>query len=1421
MLAMAWMARGAPQAAAAWPPAQAAGRHAKWGEEDPVEEDAVAAAADEEWPAEDEYMEEAPRTPPLAASAFRPTGRPMAVKRELGVKPEMGGPAKIAGAGETDREARLRAKMEAIRAEAAGGPAPPAQAAAAGAAGAGAAPGRRPQAPQGPPPKPQPAGAKAPAGPPPMSLGAKRKAEAMAEKKEEEDAQKLERFLPPLEEKIQAVEEEAERVGILSAPLEMDPTAELKDVQLTAVRETERAVKVAQGKLATVTREMEQKKKEVASFAPMAKESATEELARLTARVDAVKAKVEEHKNARKDHELAVATERLFDELAGRLASVEMDCEKASMMAEPLAKALDQNPQDISVAEIREAKEALRLAQATLLPTSRLVAGKLTGLKGAMRDKMAQLKERAEAAQSGLDKATKTVDEAQSRAAAAPIMSQAVSRMATVEDVLAKMRETEGPFLMGVETFPGEEGVELLAKCDKAAALAQSAVLDAHKYVSLKLVEVGRLAESAHMAARGQMEGIKAQLDEAMERVRQFQEETGKRRRASLAENLRCRLEEAEAALERLKAAEEKAMSAAPGELREHLEEALAAEVEAQGIVVTARREAQESVGGKLDAKKDSASVQAKVRVNYMEAELLKFRKVAKEMEERIRVSTTLGDLVAAAAEAEDEATRLGDAADLWHADNVPPQEDETSVRALQAKITSSTTQVERKQKTAQGMELKELRALFGRLKTSQVKLDRVKQKMKAMNRAESMRTVNELSEAVKKADERVAELTEAAAAPLKLSLERMEDLHQESAGVLADVAQTLRQLKGAHDDGALLEAKVELARLQLKCKGADRKAKASVDVLKRVFEEASADATEKLLDALRAAARQEDGSCSADALCSMLKVEDDRVTEPLVTDFLLRTRPDLPDDRVRFAMRRLAPHGISRQGLAGLLEEFMKAVREVTITDEFDIQTAKKVVKLGAGDFVEIIGEAEKDPKLGLSRAKCRVVRDNVSGWVTLGQSSGTKYMERAQKPRLWCRTSTNLTVAIEADSAPVRELRSGEVLELLEGPKDDKIGIDTRVRGIACHEESSGWLQVTDAAGTVLARLSDRVYKCQEAIAMTDLPDFENCNMVRRIEVGEALELLADDVVQPSEGGTRQKFRACRDNAEGWVTVKGSQGSQYLRKQFKHYLCIAEAPLHSTLGAASPVERVLMVGEAFCGYGEVEEVSGGDCRTHYRVRASADGAMGWVASGEAGSVRPWRPLYKVAKAVALTRALSCNEAVESIEVIRFLQPGDYVEALEAPTDDRSTSTLRVWCAVVGQTAAGWATVREGVSPTAQLYLSPADEGDEADTGVAGEAAQCAAPLTPPLGNGAGGKNGGGKADGKGGKASAQGWWKVIEAGGKATGKGGEAGGKNGAMKRPHSPGRDAAPNSMQAKWSKAGKDGKAKGKGKGKGKY
>lgn len=1250
---------------------------------------------------------------------------------------------------DAERQAKIKAMAARIRQEA--------QEAAAG--GGGGAKSSGPTPPSTAPPAPQssirPSTSSASARKPAPSIspspsagsgtGVKRKAPELSEtemqKKEEEDGQKIEKFLPLLEEKVSSAEDEAEKVAILAAPLCMDADDEIRDLQLAAVRDTERAVRAASAVVAASTREVERRLTETLAMAPNAKETGEAELEKLKSRLVAAQAKLDEYKTVRKDHEAAIAAGKAFGELSQRTASLEIDCEKAAMMAEPIQKAVDEaSASDVSPTELRETKEALRIAQATLAPTMRLLQGKIEGLKGPMKSKLLELQARTEASQSLIDKAQKTVEECQAKSAAVPILKQANERLEAVEDVMERMRETESPFLMGLETMPADESSDLISIMEKAASLAHSSIVDGHKYISLKMVEIARLGEAGE-SVKAEIERIKAKLDKEMEGVKKFQADTQKRKRMAIVDGIKGLIDAAQKATDRLKDLGIKLANADADESIEILENGLAAEVEAEKAITAARRELGEKQqdlrhpkqGERPDALKSNSDVlKTKVKVNYMEAELVKFRKIAKEVEEKQKVEQSLGEVHTRLNAAEMEIGALETASQAWPKGEKPPDGEEKRILEVQSKLTSTTVEVEKKLQSAQGLELKQLRSIFGRLQRTQYKLDRIKEKVKELTRSISQKVIKGAVDIVSKAAKLVDALGPASSSTT-MDFSKLEAWNEKAREAREAVSEAQKYLSDVQSSGQLgLDAKVEFARLQLRWKATERKARTVSEALTSKIASAKNEACGKALDVLQAAATK-DGVLDADSLFSVMADGSEEILLKAFQDFFSIRAPDVTAEQAALAFKTIAPQGLSRRVLAAALRRFLCCVKEISITDCCEIAAAKKVKvgekvrKLEVGEVVEALGPPQTD-SLGLERVECRVLRDGSVGWVTIKSKSGTLYMERAARPYLWCSETLPLYAEKSVGSRKLREVCPGEVLELIQGPEEDSLHGDQRVRGMACHEGTQGWLQIRDKSGSALAKQSARVFKCVEAIAMTDVSDFDNCNMIRRIEANEALEVLPDPAVVPEEGGLRKRFRACRDGKEGWITTEGSQGTVYVKPAPKHFICSQAAPLHAGLGAESSVVRVLMPGEAFAAFEEPKDVAGAAAQIAYRAKSllGDDSVEGWLFSeASPAQVRPWVSRYRVLKAVPLSKSLAHNEAVEVISVIRLLEPDEILDLPEPPVEDLSTGQLRARIVAKKDNATGWVTVLEGKTAETMLITPVFDDVSAATL--------ASAPATPP----------------------------------------------------------------------------------------
>lgn len=1168
-----------------------------------------------------------------------------------------------------------------------------------------------------------------------------------AQLKEDEDGKKLQSLLPGLEEKVGAAEDEVDKVSVSAAVLTMDPTKDLKVVQLTAVRDTERAYKAAALSFTALKRELDRRVGEVESFAPVAKYSATMELGKLTKRFSDASAKLEEYKNVRRDFEMAVAAEKLLEELASRLAGVEMDCDKAVMMTEPLSKAMDTGVEVVNTAEVRGAKEALRVAQGMLAPTMRLISGKVPSLKGNLHRKMSKLLERAEASNASLERASQVVDEAQSRVTAAPLVREAQGRISAVEAAVQKMRESETPFLMGIETIGATETAEVLEAMDSAVKEAQTAIADGQKFVQLKKVEVGRLASGAAQAAKQELERVQEQLNFHQEKVKKFSIDAAKKKRVNIVDIIKYKVELAESAVGKLKEAGAELQESTTETLVDVLERARAVEEEAQNAVSAARKELQakqpelrpvEGIANPEVLKSSSEILKTKVRVNYTEAELTKFRKVCKEFEEKMKVEQSLADISGTLTEAEVEIDRLTEVSQEWPTDQKAPEEEEANMNGVQAKLNDTFAQVEKKLSKAQGMELKQLRAVFGKMKAAQHKLDRVKEIARDRSRFVSQKIVGEAAAAMKKAEEKVNVIVRAASSTgAQTSLSKLEGLKNDSAAALECLAEARAALNHNQAYTLVNEARTEWMRLQMRSATAEKRGKAAAETLVSRYETAANNTVTQALTSLRAAARLGDGSYDANALFDSLSDGSGQVGQSDFLEFFTRRRDAgdskaLSDEQASFVFTRLAPNGMPRRAFTAAIADYLKVIKDITITSEFEIQTSKKLRKLELDEVIEALGAPRHDPALGLERVLCRTLRDGLTGWVTIKSTSGVIYLDRGEKPFLWCRETVSIREEIEPASMMLRPLNPGEVVELVEGPREDKSGADKRVRGVACNGDATGWLHVRDQAGTILAKLSARVHKCVDGVDMTDISDAEKGSVVRCIDPGEALELLEGESVTPEDGGTRCKFRACLDNAEGWVTTNGGHGEVYVKAAAKHFLCLQEAPMHSGLGAESAVVKVLMPGEAFAAFEDPKNVAGSERFTQWRVRAVTDGVEGWITTTNAEEVQPWSHKYKVLRNTTLTVDLNLHEAAGLVQVLRQLDQGELVEACEQPVEDPSTGKLRLRCVAVRDRAAGFATVREG-GGLGVMLMRPLGELEGAGLSDAiggGEAA----PTTPPL---------------------------------------------------------------------------------------
>jgi len=277
----------------------------------------------------------------------------------------------------------------------------------------------------------------------------------------------------------------------------------------------------------------------------------------------------------------------------------------------------------------------------------------------------------------------------------------------------------------------------------------------------------------------------------------------------------------------------------------------------------------------------------------------------------------------------------------------------------------------------------------------------------------------------------------------------------------------------------------------------------------------------------------------------------------------------------------------------------------------------------------------------------------------------------------------------AFATTSKELGKTQIGEVFEVIEGPrKEDPLQVQ-RIKGKAAKDGKIGWTTLKDAAAVDNFELT-KVLVCKSSIAITNSFDIATGKAIRKLEVGEVLDIVEEPKSDESRSLLRVKAKSQKDGKEGWVTMKGNQGTAYVEETSKHYKCVRGVDLEGRFGAGTgPAVRTLEVGELF----EVQEGPKMETKqgaNRVRGRNVGDGKEGWFTLTKK-NMQPWQPSYRCSAAVDLF------EDVEATKPVRKLEAGERLEALEPPTlADKDAGIVRIRLRAETDSKVGFATIKE-----------------------------------------------------------------------------------------------------------------------------
>jgi len=136
---------------------------------------------------------------------------------------------------------------------------------------------------------------------------------------------------------------------------------------------------------------------------------------------------------------------------------------------------------------------------------------------------------------------------------------------------------------------------------------------------------------------------------------------------------------------------------------------------------------------------------------------------------------------------------------------------------------------------------------------------------------------------------------------------------------------------------------------------------------------------------------------------------------------------------------------------------------------------------------------------------------------------------------------------------------------------------------------------------------------YKCVKGTVLSEDVSIKS-KTIRRLEVGEVLEALEGPSKEEGAGVRRVKCQCVQDDAVGWATIAGNQGTAFLEPGGNFYTCIKETVLTDGLSVQdSKTIRRIARGEVIEVLDFAKRDSSLDIK-RIRGKAKQDGAVGWI---------------------------------------------------------------------------------------------------------------------------------------------------------------------------------------------------------------
>jgi hypothetical protein len=216
---------------------------------------------------------------------------------------------------------------------------------------------------------------------------------------------------------------------------------------------------------------------------------------------------------------------------------------------------------------------------------------------------------------------------------------------------------------------------------------------------------------------------------------------------------------------------------------------------------------------------------------------------------------------------------------------------------------------------------------------------------------------------------------------------------------------------------------------------------------------------------------------------------------------------------------------------------------------------------------------------------------------------------------------------------------------------------------------------------------------FEVSSVIAFTTECDAGNSKALRKAEKGELVVVVEGPIHDDKLNVDRVKCKSLADGTEGWMTVKGNQGTVFLRKVPKPFFeAVKETPLQKDSKLDSAAIRTLKEKEILEQVGTPKQETA-DPISRTRVKAKKDNAIGWVTlKSQGGDILATLSDTLIIKAGV---GMTDSKDIKTAKVLRKLEEGEKFATCGNEVEDKENGVFRVEGVALKDDKKGWITTR------------------------------------------------------------------------------------------------------------------------------